>query len=203
MVKTKGYFALSLALTFMVLIANAQQPIDQHHNHQQDSRIGGVNARGDHAMGFSHEKTTHHFKLTTDGGAIEVVADDPKDAASLEQIRAHLSHIAKLFKEGDFSIPMFTHDEAPPGASTMARLKADINYSFEGVERGGRVRIVTANAEAIEAIHEFLRYQINDHQTGDPLEVDKQTAAHAGHSCAGMKGSCPFALANSGGKKLN
>jgi hypothetical protein len=203
MVRTKDYFALCLALIFMVLIANAQQPADQHHNHQQDPRLDGVNARGDHAMGFSHEKTTHHFRLTTDGGAIEVVANDSKDTASLEQIRAHLSHIAKMFKEGDFTLPMFTHGEAPPGVSTMTRLKADINYSFESVERGGQVRIVTSNAEAIDAIHEFLRYQIRDHQTGDPLEVDKQAAAHAGHSCAGMKDTCPFALANSGGKKLN
>jgi hypothetical protein len=192
MVKTKDYFALFLALIFMVLIANAQQPADQHHNHQHDTRVDGVNARGDRAMGFSHEKTAHHFRLTTDGGAIEVVANDSKDTASLEQIRSHLSHIAKMFKEGDFTLPMFTHGEAPPGISTMTRLKADIHYSFESVDRGGQVRIVTSNAEAIEAIHEFLRYQIRDHKTGDALEVTKQAAAHAGHSCAGMKDSCPF-----------
>jgi hypothetical protein len=82
-------------------------------------------------------------------------------------------------------------------------LKADINYSFESVERGGQVRIVTSNAEAIDAIHDFLRYQIRDHQTGDSLDVDRQAGAHAGQSCAGMKGTCPFALANSGGNKPN
>jgi hypothetical protein len=41
------------------------------------------------------------------------------------------------------------------------------------MKRGARVRIATANAEAVEAIHDFLRYQIKDHQTGDSLEVDK------------------------------
>jgi hypothetical protein len=30
-------------------------------------------------MGFSHDKTTHHFRLYPDGGAIEVTADDPND----------------------------------------------------------------------------------------------------------------------------
>ena len=174
--KTKDYFALFLALTFTVLIANAQQPADQNHNHQQDTHLDSVNARGDRAMGFSHEKTTHHFRLTADGGAIEVVANDSKDTASLEQIRAHLSHIAKMFKEGDFSLPMFTHGEAPDGVSTMMRLNADIHYSFERVERGGQVRIVSSNADAIDAIHEFLRYQIRDHQTGDPLDLNKDTA---------------------------
>lgn len=176
MVKAKHYFGGLLALVLpLVLAARTQQPQDQHHNHQQDKqRVDGVNKRGDHAMGFSHEKTTHHFRLTADGGAIEVTANDPNDAASLEQIRTHLSHIAKLFKEGDFSKPMVIHGEAPPGVATMKRLKADISYTFETIERGARVRIATARAEAVEAIHAFLRYQIKDHQTGDSVEVDKQ-----------------------------
>ena len=118
MVKAKNYLGLLLALMLpAVLTARTQQPRDQHHNHQQDKqRVDGVNERGDHAMGFSHEKTTHHFHLTADGGTIEVTANDPNDAASREQIRTHLSHIAKLFKEGDFSTPMLIHGEAPPGA---------------------------------------------------------------------------------------
>jgi len=28
-------------------------------------------------MGFSHEKTTHHFQLYKDGGAIQVTVNDP------------------------------------------------------------------------------------------------------------------------------
>jgi len=172
MVKAKQYFGLLLALVLpLVSTARTQQPPDQHHNHQQDKqRVDGVNKRGDHAMGFSHEKTTHHFRLTADGGAIEVTANDPNDAASQEQIRTHLLHIAKLFKEGDFSTPMFIHDEVPPGIPTMKGLKGEISYKFESIDLGGRVRIATGNAEAIEAIHAFLRYQINDHRTGDPLK---------------------------------
>ena len=102
MVKTKNYFSLLLALILtLAFTAIAQQPPDQHRNHQQ--RVDGVNERGDHAMGFSHEKTTHHFRLSADGGAIEVTANDPTDAVSQEQIKTHLSHIAKLFKEGDLA----------------------------------------------------------------------------------------------------
>jgi len=195
MVKAKNYYGLLLALLLammlpLVLTARAQQPPDQHHNHQQ--RVDGVNQRGDHAMGFSHEKTTHHFRLTADGGAIEVTANDPNDAASQEQIKTHLSHIAKMFTEGDFSAPMFIHGEAPTGVPAMKRLKADISYTFETIDFGARVRIATANAEAIEAIHGFLRYQIKDHQTGDSLDADKQASIEAGHSCSAMKGKCPF-----------
>jgi hypothetical protein len=174
MVKAKNYSGLLLALMLpVVLTARTQQPPDQHQNHQDKQHVDGVNERGDHAMGFSHEKTTHHFHLTAEGGAIEVTANDPNDGTSREQIRTHLGHIAKLFKEGDFSKPMFTHGEAPAGVPTLKRLKADISYTFETIEFGARVRIATAKAEALEAIHEFLRYQIKDHQTGDSLEVDK------------------------------
>lgn len=173
MVKAKNYVGVLLAL-MLPLLSNAgtQQPSEQHQKHQQDKhRVDGVNERGDHAMGFSHAKTTHHFRLAADGGSIEVTANESGDSASQEQIRTHLSHIAKLFGEGDFSTPMFIHGEAPPGVAAMKRLKSDIGYTFDTIERGGRVRITTSNAEALTAIHEFLRYQIKDHKTGDPLEV--------------------------------
>lgn len=196
MVKTKNYFwhlsALLLAVMLpLAFVARAQQPTDQHHNHQQ--RVDGVNERGDHAMGFSHEKTTHHFRLAADGGAIEVTANDAGDAASMEQIKTHLAHIAKMFKEGDFSAPLFTHGEVPAGVPAMKRLKADITYSFETIDNGGRVRMTTANAEAVAAIHEFLRYQITDHQTGDSADPAKQASNKGGHSCSAMKDKCPMA----------
>lgn len=192
MKNAKNYFVLSLAVMLaLAFTARAQQPTDQHHNHQQ--RVDGVNERGDHAMGFSHEKTTHHFRLAADGGSIEVTANDPSDAASREMIKTHLSHITKMFKEGDFSAPMFIHGEAPAGVPVMERLKGDISYTFETIEHGGRVRITTANAEALEAIHGFLRYQIKDHQTGDSGEVDKQASIEPSHECSAMKGKCPFA----------
>jgi hypothetical protein len=52
----------------------------------------------------------------------------------------------------------------------LQRLKAEIAYQFEKTERGGRVRITTQNAEAIEAVHDFLKFQIADHDTGDPMK---------------------------------
>ncbi len=141
---------------------------DQHMDHGAE-----VDRRGDKAMGFSHAKTTHHFRLYADGGAIEVEANDSKDTASRDQIRQHLAHIAQAFASGDFSIPKEVHDQVPPGASVMSQLKEAISYTVEETGRGSRVRISTKNAEALRAIHEFLRFQINDHRTGDPLEVGK------------------------------
>jgi hypothetical protein len=154
----------------------------QHHkeqdankaSHAHEDHLKGVNSRGDHAMGFSHTRATHRFRLTVTGGLIEVSANDAKDTESRDQIRNHLEHISKLFAAGDFTKPMFTHGGVPPGTPAMARLKSEIAYTYEDTERGGRVRITTKNAEALGAIHDFLRFQIKDHETGDSLEVDPE-----------------------------
>jgi hypothetical protein len=66
------------------------------------------------------------------------------------------------------------HDQTPPGVSAMERLKAETKYTFEETERGAHVRITTANADALRAVHEFLRFQIEDHQTGDPLKLSER-----------------------------
>jgi hypothetical protein len=150
---------LGLALLAAGTIAYSQS----HHD--------DINRRGDHEMGFSHERTTHHFRLAKDGGAIEVTANDPNDTESRDQIRQHLTHIAMMFSAGNFNAPMLIHDQTPPGVPVMKRLKNQIKYEFENVESGGRVKISTMNREAIDAVHEFLRFQITDHQTGDPLTL--------------------------------
>jgi hypothetical protein len=124
-------------------------------------------------MGFDQDKATHHFTLTDRGGVIAVTANDPADQTTRDGIRAHLGEIAQAFGRGDFQKPLMTHGELPPGAKDMQRLKARITYAFEQTERGGAVRITGSNAEAIRAVHEFLRYQIREHGTGDPLAVQK------------------------------
>jgi len=98
-----------------------------------------------------------------------VEANDPKDSGTRDQIRQHLSHVAKMFSEGNFEIPMFIHDKTPPGVPMMTELRNEIHYDFEPMDSGGRVRIRTSNARAVEAVHEFLRFQIAEHQTGDPM----------------------------------
>jgi hypothetical protein len=145
------------------LVFIAQQPQQATEDH-----AAGVDRRGDHAMGFSHEKTAHHFTLLPDGGSIEVLASDPKDAASREEIQHHLVHIATMFQNNDFEIPMLIHDRVPPGVPTMKQKHDVISYTYAPTERGGNVRIKTADPKALRAIHEFLVFQIRDHRTGDP-----------------------------------
>jgi len=137
-----------------------------------DAHLAGVNARGEAAMGFSQTETAHHFRLTRDGGLIEVEAKDPADAANRDRIRQHLAHVARMFAEGNFDTPMLVHARTVPGTPAMSRLKAELVYAFEETERGGRIRINAKSAEALAAAQEFLRFQIEDHQTGDPKAVD-------------------------------
>jgi len=156
----------------------AKEPPHQHGDDMKDCPMNadhatGVDDRGDKGMGFSHTKTTHHFRIGADGGAIEVTANDANDQASRDQIRAHLAHIAKLFGQGNFEIPMFVHDQKPPGAEVMAQMKSNIVYQYEELETGGRVRIITTDPQALKAVHDFLRFQITEHRTGDEMGISR------------------------------
>jgi len=133
--------------------------------------MAGMHQRGDHVMGFDQQKTTHHFRLTNTGGVIQVEANEASDTASRDQIRKHLGHIARMFAEGNFKAPMLIHAQTPPGVPVMKELKAEIEYTFEETERGARVIIKTTNPQALAAIHAFLRFQIEEHQTGDATEL--------------------------------
>lgn len=66
---------------------------------------------------------------------------------------------------------MRIHDRVPPGVPTMKDSKSRIEWKFAETPGGGRVRITTEDAKALAAIHEFLRFQIEDHRTGDPTDV--------------------------------
>jgi hypothetical protein len=96
--------------------------------------------------------------------------NDSKDSQNLEVIRSHLTHIVTMFSNGEFSIPMFVHGQIPPGVPVMKEKRAEIFFSFEELPAGGRVRIKTTNSDALKAIHEFLRFQIDDHHTGDTTD---------------------------------
>jgi len=140
---------------------------------EQDKGLhhAAVDMRGDEAMGFPHDKTTHHFRLYPDGGAIDVTVNDSKDSQNTQAIRSHLTHIVTMFSAGEFSVPMFVHDQMPPGVPVMKEKRAEISYTFEELPTGGRVRIKTTDPAALKAIHDFLRFQISDHHTGDTTDI--------------------------------
>ena len=157
--------SLILGIATLVIVYAQQPKTDPAHDQ--------MNKRGDHVMGFDHTKTTHHFLLQESGGSIEITANSAGDVESSEQIRMHLKHIAQMFADGNFKAPMLIHEQTPPGVPVMQELKSEIRYDFEEIDRGAAVPIATKNPVALKAVHDFLRFQIKEHKTGDPVVVGK------------------------------
>src|SRR5882672_7124327 len=153
-----------IGIAAMALAGGAQQTTDKtdkqdsmkdcpmHEKHQatsssRDHAKHELDKRGDQGMGFAQDKTTHHFLLRKDGGVIQVLANSADDKTSIAQIQQHFQHISHAFQSGDFNIPMFVHDQTPPGVPVMIRLKDQIRYRYEQTETGARVVISSENAD--------------------------------------------------------
>ena len=133
---------------------------------------GSSDQRGPIVMGFDQARTTHHFWLFNDGGAIEVSVKDAADTKNRDAIRSHLPHIAMMFGEGNFDAPMLVHDSKNvPGTKAMTERQGAIRYQYVETAKGGRVDILTSDPVTLAAVHEFLKFQVAEHKTGDPTTV--------------------------------
>ena len=164
-----------ITAVFYILLATTAPDCPMHAEHMKakaaavtpDAANGpAVDHRHD-SFGFSHAESRHSFKIAKDGGAIELTGADD---ATVAKIRGHLREIADAFQKNDFATPAFVHDRTPAGVGAMQRLHDAIVYKYEEMPHGARVRMTTKSQEAVDAIHEFLRFQIVEHRTGDPLE---------------------------------
>ncbi len=159
-------FAFALLAATAAGAFGVQTPPPQHH--------ADVDRRGARVMGFDQHQTVHHFFLYEDGGAISVDVKNPSDTANLAAIRVHLPHVAMMFGEGNFEAPVLVHDTNVPGTTEMARLRTHVSYKYGDTALGGRVNIVTTDPDALAAVHAFLRFQIEDHRTGDSTAIRKR-----------------------------
>jgi hypothetical protein len=168
---------LHTALVGALLVVVAQhsempQGMSHEEHLKQMEKDAELKKRGALAMGFDQDAATHHFRLTSSGGSIEVTINND-DGATLSEVRTHLKAIAEAFAHGDFDKPVETHAEVPAGVTVMKRYANVISYRYDDLPRGGVVRIRTADARARRGVHDFLRYQIIEHQTGDPLTLGR------------------------------
>ena len=136
-----------------------------HRSAGSDTAFAGVQQRGAKAMGVDQYTSTHKFDALQDGGRIELQRD-VNDSVGVAQIRAHLNEIATAFKSGDFSTPAFVHMQHVPGTAVMAAKRGAISYTYRDLPRGGELRIITRDPEALAAIHEFMAFQRQDHRAG-------------------------------------
>ena len=158
---------------FLLMLAGDPATCPMHAQHMAAKHAASdVDTRGDHVMGFSHETTKHSFRLFADGGAVEVRANDANDRDTIAAIRGHLQEIAKEFAAGKFAKPEEIHARMPDGVDVMKELDKAITYRYEELERGGQLRMVTTDTRGIDAVHRFLRFQIDDHHPGDSGKVE-------------------------------
>jgi hypothetical protein len=162
---------MTITLFVLAVLLTGQQ-ISEPAGRQE--RQQGVHDRGAHVMGFDQDKTVHHFRLHPDGGSIDIAVTDGGDAANRDAIRSHLPHIAQRFGDGNFEAPMLIHATGVPGTKRMAELKSRLRYIYVETAGGGRLDVFTTDADALAAVHEFMRFQIRDHGTGDTTAVTKR-----------------------------
>jgi hypothetical protein len=161
--------ARAAVFLMMLLAACSDRTAVQSRTHSpsaspDDSAFALVQTRGHVAMGVDQYTSTHRFEPLPDGGRITLVreGDDP---AGVTRIRAHMVEIAAAFRRGDFTVPGFVHDRTVPGTATMAARRSWISYIADTLPHGGSLRIHSTDSIAISAIHQFLRFQRQDHRS--------------------------------------
>lgn len=169
----------ALVLAALTASANDTCPMHAKHTAAASNADGStehghkVDSRHD-TFGMSHSTTRHDFRLYKDGGAIELRANDAEDANTIATIRKHLGEITTAFKAGDYSAPMFVHGKKPAGIDDMARSKNELTWRYEALPTGGRIRVTTANDAALAAIHDFMKFQVIEHRTGNSGKIEDE-----------------------------
>ena len=127
-----------------------------------DSAFAAMQERGRKAMGVDQYTSSHRFDALPNGGRIRLVRDKI-DSAGVAQIRAHIREIARAFESGDFSTPSFVHMQTVPGTSVMRAKRAAITYEPRDLPRGAELVIRTKDRDALNAIHQFMAFQRQEH----------------------------------------
>lgn len=162
--------AVVVVLAAGVTVVASAQDHAQCPMHSAQSHQAQVDHRHQDATGVPTRAAEHRFLLSPEGGSIRLGVTDASATEARDRVRAHLRQIARLFAAGDFSLPTQIHDQVPPGADSLKAHKDSVRYAYSDTATGGVVTITTTDPEALAAVHEFLRFQIRDHATQDPLE---------------------------------
>jgi hypothetical protein len=129
-----------------------------------DSAFAAVQERGKDVMGVDQYTSQHVFEDLLDGGRVILERADSTDAVAIAQIRAHMRDILADFSRGDFSKPFGVHAQQVPGTAVMAERRDSLTYEVFDRAKGAELRIITSDAVALKAVHEFLAFQRMDHR---------------------------------------
>ena len=125
-------------------------------------------SRASKVSGFDSERVNLHFYILKNGGAVEVTAKDPNDEATIKAIQAYLKKESDLWTKGNFETVTVVYGRPPEGTMQLKKLRDDVTFHAVQEENGAVIRMFTVNPTAKAAIHDYLRFQIDQLKTGDP-----------------------------------
>ena len=132
-----------------------------------------LNARFSKALGTDASKIVQHYYLVQNGGVIELTAKDPADHACIVAIQKYLDLQKDLFERGKNDSDTEIHGKVPDGLAALKKLRGDITFFTVKDDNGAVLRMLTVSDQARQAIQDFMKFQINEHKTGDPLTAEE------------------------------
>ena len=123
---------------------------------------------------YDRHRVVHHFYLYPDGGMMTLVVTDPADTETRKAVRTFVQRVSQLMVMGNLALLRDQFGQGVPGLDRIAEArarKATITVRSSTPDEGSQIIFSTADPVTIQALHEFLRFQIDDLKTGDSPEV--------------------------------
>ena len=123
---------------------------------------------------YDRHRVVHHFYLYPDGGMMTLAVTDPSDTETRKAVRAFVQRVSQLMAVGDLAKLRKQFGEGVPGLDRIAEArgrKATITVRSSTPDEGSTIIFSTTDRGALQGLHEFLRFQIEDLKTGDSPEV--------------------------------
>jgi hypothetical protein len=133
-----------------------------------------INARFSKSLGTDANRIFQHYYLVKAGGVIELTAKDPADKSSVAAVQKYLETQKDLFEKGKNEGDAEVHGKVADGVPVLKKLRNEITFFTVKSEEGAVLRMFSTNEQARQAIQDFIKFQINEHKTGDPLVVAEQ-----------------------------
>ncbi len=161
MVRTVGVFLL---LSTLASIGWSQSPL---------SIDKDLNSRFSKTLGTDIGRVVQHYYLVKNGGVIEFTAKDANDTTTISALQKYMDTQKDLFEKGKNDADADVHGKVPDGIPNLKRLRNEITFFAVKNDDGAALRMFSVNDQARQAIQDFLKFEINEHKTGDPLVVEQ------------------------------
>jgi hypothetical protein len=123
---------------------------------------------------YDRDRVVHHFYLSPDGGIMTLAVKDAADTETRKAVRAYVQRVSQLIVVGNLDRLREQFGQGMPGLDRIAEArarKATITVRSSTPDEGSHIVFTSADPGALQGLHEFLRFQIEDLKTGDSKEV--------------------------------